>query len=204
MTSPSSTSGSSARSGAPTRRRQRSTRVVVACTLLSVAAGLVLLAIVAGSWLVLVMAAVAGVALGAAATRITVSELADSRRHAAADRACLARQYRAASEVAADDHAVFVTFTNGRIARHEATIGRLESRLAEASAEAAEAHRLLEAERTRAETAESARARLLDQVAEAETRAAEAIVRLAELEHELDVVLDQWRSALPAPARKHA
>lgn len=177
---------------------------MVASVLVAVAAVLVLIGVMVGSWSLLVAVAVLGVVLGVAATRITITELTDSRRDAARERATLAKEYRAITDRQADSNAVFITYTNGRIARHEATIGHLEGRLEQAAAEAVEAARLLEIEQDRALAAEDSRDRLEARLSDAESRAAEAIVRVAELEQELDVMLAQWQAAMPEPRRKHA
>ena len=76
------------------RRRQRSVRLTIAVALTTIAALLVLGAVLSGSWLLLTLAAVLGVALGAAATRITHTELMATRREAARDRAEQAQAYR--------------------------------------------------------------------------------------------------------------
>src|SRR6478609_7319084 len=91
------------------RRRQRSTRLTVAAVLLAVAALVVIGAIVSGSWLLVTTAAVLGVALGAAATRITHAELAETRREAARDRAEQAQEYRRLADERAAENAAFVT-----------------------------------------------------------------------------------------------
>ena len=67
------------------RRRQRSTRLTVATTLLTLAAVLVTAAFLGDSTWLQAFAAVASVVLGAAATRITYSELLQTRRDAARD-----------------------------------------------------------------------------------------------------------------------
>ena len=66
------------------RRRQRSTRLTLAVALVIIASVAVLGAVLAGSWGLLAIAAVLGVVLGAAATRITHSELMQARRDATA------------------------------------------------------------------------------------------------------------------------
>ena len=76
------------------RRRQRSTRVTVAVALITIAALLVAGAAIGGSFLVTALAAAAAVALGAAATKITHSELIQTRVEAARDRAEQAQAYR--------------------------------------------------------------------------------------------------------------
>ena len=72
-------------------------RVTVAVGLLLLAALEVTGAALSGSWLVVTCAAGLGVLLGAVATRITHSELVDSRRAAAVDRADQAKAYAACS-----------------------------------------------------------------------------------------------------------
>ena len=179
----------------PVRRRQRSARAAVACTLLAAAVLVVAGAVTSRSWPVLAVAAGLAVALGGAATRITYLEVLQSRREAATVRAVLAQQYRTLTEVRADENAVFVADMTGRIGRHEATIARLETRLAEATAEVAEAHRLLEEAVDRADRAEEAGSELAVRLGEAEERAAAAVVRVAELERERDVLVAEWQAA---------
>ena len=144
------------------------------------------------------------VVLGATAVRITYAEVVDSRRDAARDRAEQAKAYRALAEERTAEQAIYVADTSGRIARHEATISRLEARLADAAAElaAARADSTPSTRRARVVTAE--RDRLVRTRDDAEERAAMAIVRVAELEQELDVVIAEWRAGQAAPHRKHA
>ena len=195
----------SPQAGAPRdRRRQRSTRLTVAVALVAASALVVLAAIPTGSWLLVTLAAVLGVVLGAAATRITHAELLEARREAARDRAEQARAYRDLTVTRTAEQAEFTATMRSRIEGHEQTISDLEVALGSAQKRAAEATRKMNAEARRADVAESegrTSSRLLDQ---AEERAAEAIVRVAELEQELLVLraeLDAWQNA---PARRHA
>src|SRR5689334_21002036 len=89
VTAPTSTPSASASASGPRpgRRRQRSVRVTVAVALLGVATALVLLALPTQSPLWLSVASVVALASGWAAARIVYTELAQSRREAAADRA---------------------------------------------------------------------------------------------------------------------
>src|SRR6478735_10936669 len=105
MSSPSSPAPSSRAPKA--RRRQRSVRLTIAVALLVISALLVLGGILSGSWLTLVLAAVVGVVLGAAATRITHSELASTRREAARDRAEQAQAYREITAARTAENAAF-------------------------------------------------------------------------------------------------
>lgn len=175
-----------------TRRRQRSTRLTVAVVLLVLAALAVVGAIVSGSWLLVTLAAALGVLLGAASTKITHTELVTARRDAARDRAEQAQAYRRLTEERTAENAVFAASMQDKLTRQEAAVHELEDALMSAQTRAAEATRKLNVEARRAETAErqgqEAEERLGRRLAEAEERAAEAVVRVVELEQELDVV----------------
>ncbi len=178
--------------------------MVVAVGFLSLAALGVLGAALSGSWLLATIAAAVATALGIAAVRITHRELLDSRRDAARDRAEQARAYRVITEVRTAEQALYVAETSGRMKRHEATISRLEGRLAAAADELTEAQRTIDAERRQAQTVQRERDRFASRLDEAEERAALAIVRVVELENELDVVRSQWQAEQVAPQRKRA
>ena len=171
-------------------------------------------AIVSGSWLLVTTAAVLGVALGAAATRITHAELAETRREAARDRAEQAQEYRRLTEVRTAENAAFVDTMQARAARQEEAVHQLEDALTAAQSRAADATRKLNQEARRADAVEresrDTSERLEASLAEAEERAAEAVVRVVELEQELDVVRAEldvvtqaWHAA-ETGARKHA
>ena len=94
---------------------------------------------------------------------------------------------------------------------HQTTIEELEIALTSAQRRAAETSRKLNAEAKRADLAEAEGEALTRRLDDAETRAAEAILRVAELEAELDVAkaeLDAVRVELAAweasPIVKHA
>jgi chromosome segregation ATPase len=186
----------------PLRRRQRSARAVVACLLLATGVLAVVGAALSGSWPLLTVGAVTGIALGALATRITYLEVLQSRREAAEDRAELAQEYRRLSETRTEENALFVADMTGRIERHQATIDRLEKRLADAAAELADAQRALDQALDRAQGAEDESGRLAVRLEDAEERAAVAVVRVAELEQERDVLMAEWQAA--EAMRKHA
>ena len=179
----------------PVRRRQRSARAAVASLLLTIGVLAVVGATLSGSWPLLIVGAVTGVALGAVATRITYLEVLQSRREAATDRAELAQEYRALTAERTDENALFVADMTGRIARHEASIERLEKRFAEATAELTEAQRALDEALDKTLRVEEENGRLAVRLADAEERAAVAIVRLAELEQERDVLVAEWHAA---------
>ena len=196
------------------RRRQRSTRLTVAVSLLALAALAVVGAIVSGSWLLVTVAAALGVLLGVAATKITHTELVTTRRDAARDRAEQAQAYRRLTEERVAENAAFAASMQDKLARQETAVHELEDALTAAQKRAADATLRLNAEARRADAAERAgrdtEERLGQRLAEAEERAAEAIVLVAELEQELDVVRAElvtvtqaWREAQTAQ-RRHA
>ncbi len=198
----------------PGRRRQRSARLTVAVFLLALAGLAVTGALASGSWLLLAVAAALGVLLGAAATRITHTELAEARREAARDRAEQAQAYRRLTEERTAEHTAYATSMQERLERQQTNVHELENALTAAQERASAATRKLNAEARRAEAAERSgrehAERLEGRLAEAEERAAEAIVRVAELEQELDVVRAElttvtqaWREA-EAAQRRHA
>lgn len=200
------------------RRRQRSARVAVAVGLVAAAGLLVAATVPTGSFAAVAVAGVLAVVLGAAALKIAHSELMDSRRAAATDRAVQAKEYAALAAARADENATFIEGMNERLSERDASLDErrrevsdLEEAVALAQAKVVELTRRAdaqakraEAESTRAgaateraEAAESEVAELRTRLSAAEERAAEAIVRLAELEQELDVVradLVAWES----------
>lgn len=191
-------------SARPARRRQRSTRLLFAVGLIVLAGVTVVASALTGSLALTIVAGVVATALGAAAVRITYAEVIDSRRDAGRDRAEQAQAYRRLAEERSAEQALYVADTSGRIARHEATISRLEARLGEAAAELDQARAELATEQAATRLVTSERDRLSRGRDDAEERAAMAIVRVAELEQELDLVLAEWRAGQSAPRRKHA
>jgi chromosome segregation ATPase len=185
------------------RRRQRSTRVLVAVLLLVLATLAVAGTAVTGSWALVTIAAGAALVLGAAATKITHTELLDSRQEAARDRAAQARAYADLTEVRTAENVEFAADMTGKVAKRDATIARLEKRLGDAAAELADARRELVEAGERAEEAQRTADRLTRSLADAEERAGQAVVRVAELEAELDVLTSQIH-ALEARARAQA
>src|SRR3954447_9387670 len=129
-----------------TRRRQRSTRLTVAVALLALAAVAVLGAIVSGSWLLVTLAAAAGVLLGAAATRITHTELVTARREAARDRAEQAQAYRRLTAERTAENTAFADAMQQKLAHRELAVEELEAALTSAQHRAADATRKLNAE----------------------------------------------------------
>lgn len=182
------------------RRRQRSTRLVVAVLLLLAAALAVAGTAVTGEWVAVTVAAGLAVLLGAAATRIVHSELMASRRDAARDRAQQAQAYRELDARRSAEGVEFAADMQGRIAKRDATVSRLEKRLADAAQELADARRHLSEVQEQAAMAEKENARLAERLSDAEERATQAVVRVAELEAEVDLLTSQWEAAEAALA----
>jgi chromosome segregation ATPase len=187
------------------RRRQRSTRLTVAVVLIALAALAVAGAVLSGSWLLAATAAVLSVVLGAAATRITHSELMQARRDAARDRAQQADEYRSITDARNAEHARFTATMLARVAGQETALAELEVALGSAQKRAADATRRFNAEARRAELAEREGKELSGRLEAAESRAAEAAVRVTELESRINVLqaeLTEWQS-MPE-VRRHA
>lgn len=191
-----------ARPSARNRRRQRSTRLTVAAALVGIAALVVLGAVVSGTPLLVTIAAVLAVVLGAAAARITHAELVIARREAAADRAAQAQAYRDLTAVRTAENAAFAESMRARQEYNEGVILELEDALGAAQQRAGEATRRLSHEARRAKTAErdgrDAVIRIEQSRAEAEARAAVAVLRVADLEQQLDVVRAELHTATTA------
>lgn len=187
------------------RRRQRSTRLVAAVALLLVAAGSVTGAIMSGSPVLISLAAIAAVVLGVIATRVTHSELMLSRREGYGGLARQAQAYAALTEARSEENSRFVASLRERIELGAVALEQIEEALCAAQRRAAEAARVIRSEGARADRAEAEGQAFARRLEEAEELAAEAVVRVAELEQERDLLraeLDAWQSA---PAfRKHA
>lgn len=184
------------------RRRQRSTRVLVAVLLLLLATAAVAGTALTGSWGLVTGAGFLAVVLGAAATKITHSELLSSRREAARDRAEQAQAYRELDVRRSAEGVEFAADMQGLLAKRDATVSRLERRLTDAAAELAEARRDLTEAQERTELAEREADRLGSRLADADERATAAVVRVAELEQEIDVLTTQWQAAEAALAEQ--
>lgn len=189
------------------RRRQRSTRITVAVVLLLVAAGSVAGALMAGSPVLVSLAAVLAVALGATATRITHTELMSSRREGYGALARQAQAYAGLTEARADENTRFAAAMRGRVDRGAVALEQIEEALCAAQRRAADAVRTARSEGERADRAEAEGVVFARRLDEAEERAAEAALRVAELEQERDVLraeLDSWHAMGSQPLRRHA
>lgn len=139
-----------ARSG---RRRQRSVRITVAVSVLGVATAAVLLTLPTQSPVWLSVAALLALACGWTSARIVYSELLQSRREAAADRAAQAQAYRTMFTERASEHAEFTTSMTDRLVRRDRENEELTSALVAAKARAAAAETRVQREARRANDA---------------------------------------------------
>ena len=147
---------SPASGAAPTRsgrRRQRSVRITVAVFVLGVATAAVLLALPTQSPVWLSVAALLALACGWTSARIVYSELLQSRREAAADRAAQAQAYRTMFTERASEHAEFTTSMTDRLVRRNRENEELTSALVAAKARAAAAETRVQREARRANDA---------------------------------------------------
>jgi hypothetical protein len=197
----------------PSRRRQRSVRVTVAVALLSLATAAVLIALPTQSPVWLSVASVLALGCGWAAARIIYTELAQSRRDNAADRAAQAQAYKSLFSERASEHAEFTTAMTDRIAAREAELAELQVGLVEAQRRAGEAEARVQREARRANDASNEVASLKERVQELEIRKAEEADELATWEgFETAVDMMAWEAKVNAATvaaqseadRKHA
>jgi len=168
---------------------------VVAVLLLLGAAAAVAGTAVTGSWLAVTVAGGIAVLLGAAATKITHSELMISRVVAGRDRAEQAQAFRDLDVRRSAEGVEFAADMQGQIAKRDATVSRLERRLHDTAEELADARRSLTEVEEQLAYAERENATLGERLGDAEERATSAVVRVAELEAEVDLLTAQWEAA---------
>jgi hypothetical protein len=113
----------------PSRRRQRSTRVTAATSLLVGATVFAIAAFRDGSLVWLASSSMISLVCGWAAARMTHSELRAARRTAAADRAEVARAYRDQFDERVAEHARFTSALTGQLVLRERELGELNATL---------------------------------------------------------------------------
>jgi hypothetical protein len=123
----------------PARRRQRSVRVTVSVVLLSVATVGVLAALPTQSPIVLSASSVLALVLAWASLRIMWTEVLQSRRENAADRAAAASAYKSLFSLRAAEHAEFTTAMTERLAESHLSVHELQGALVQAQRQAADA-----------------------------------------------------------------
>jgi hypothetical protein len=163
------------------RRRQRSVRVTVAVSLLGVATAGVALALPTQSPLALSGASVLAIVLGWAALRMTWTEVLQSRRENARDRAAAASAYRSLFSQRAAEHAEFTTAMTERLAESQMTMRELEAALTLEQRRASSAeHRLEGAERRAVELEKELNRRRAEEADALATWEAEGGITVAE------------------------
>ena len=175
----------------PARRRQRSVRVTVAVVLLSTATAGVLAALPTQSPVLLSASSVGALALGWASLRIMWSEVLQSRRENAADRAATASAYKSLFTLRAAEHAEFTTAMTERLAESNVSVRELQGELVQAQRQAADA--LVRAESAE-DTLDTARVRV------SELEQSIELLR-AEREAEEADALASWEAEGGEPAR---
>ncbi len=166
------------------RRRQRSVRVSVAVSLLSVATVVVLASLATRSVLWLSLASVTGLGLSWAALRIMWAEVLQSRRENAADRAAAATAYRDLFSVRAAEHAEFTTAMTERLAAAHISQRELEGLVTQHETRATRAETKLAVEKAAlVETKDRVRA-LEETVAALQDEGADAVVDLVTWEEQ--------------------
>ena len=191
----------------PSRRRQRSVRVSVAVALLALGTGAVVVALSLATVPALSVASVLSLLCGWAAARIMWTELVESRRTHARDRATQAQSFKALFTERSAEHAAFATAMGDRITAREREVRELEStlRLSERRATVAE-------ERVRRESrrANDAQERVSELEVALAIRTAEEADELASWvpggHDDLDTVVDllSWEDRSSAVALSHA
>lgn len=189
----------------PSRRRQRSVRVTVAVALLSVATAAVVLALPTQSALWLSIASVLALACGWAAARIIYTELLQSRRDNATDRAAQAQAYKSLFSERASEHAEFTSAMTDRIAAREKELAQLQEDLVSTQRRAGEAEARVAREARRANDASAEVASLKERIEELEIRKAEEADELATWEgFETAVDLMAWEAKVEEASAKVA
>ena len=189
----------------PSRRRQRSVRVTVAVALLSVATAAVVLALPTQSALWLSIASVLALACGWASARIIYTELLQSRRDNATDRAAQAQAYKSLFSERASEHAEFTSAMTDRIAAREKELAQLQQDLVATQRRAGEAEARVARESRRANDASAEVAALRERIEELEIRKAEEADELATWEgFETAVDLMAWEAKVEEASAKVA
>lgn len=116
-------------------------RVTVAVVLLAVATAAVVLAIPTGSYALVSVASVLALACGWASARIVYTELSQSRRDNARDRASQAEAYRKLFTARAEEHAEFTAVMTDKLAKSDRDFREVSTELvtAQRRVDAAEA-----------------------------------------------------------------
>ena len=191
----------------PSRRRQRSVRVTVAVALLTLGTAAVLVALSLATVPALSVASVFSLLCGWAAARIVYTELVQSRRTHARDRAAQAQSFKDLFAERAAEHATFATAMGDRLTARERQVRELEGTLRLSEARAGEAEDRVRRESRRANQAQERVAELEVTLAIRTAEEADELASWVPAGHDdVDTVVDllRWEdraSALQADTR---
>lgn len=163
--------------------------MTVAVALLAFATVAVVLAVPTQSPVWLTFSSVLALACGWAAARIVYSELAQSRRDNARDRAQQAQAYREMFAERAVEHAAFTTSMTDRMRRADAEVAELQDSIVAAQRRAAEAESRVKREAQRALAADNQVLELQQRLKQLEDEKAEQAARAVQ---EPDEGLATW------------
>ena len=138
----------------PSRRRQRSVRVSVAVVLLGLGTAAVVVALSLATVPALSVASILSLLCGWAAARIVYSELIESRRVHARDRAAQAQSFRTLFTERSEEHAAFAAAMSDRITAREREVRELEGTLRLSEGRATNAEERVRRESRRANQAQ--------------------------------------------------
>lgn len=138
----------------PSRRRQRSVRVTVAIALLALGTVAVAVGLSLATVPALSVTSVLSLLCGWAAARIVYTELVQSRRSHARDRAAQAQSFTTLFAERAAEHATFATAMGDRLTAREREVRELEGTLRLSEARATEAEDRVRRESRRANQAQ--------------------------------------------------
>jgi chromosome segregation ATPase len=172
----------------PNRRRSRGWRLTLAGALLISAVVATVTALLIADPIGVALAAVAATLLGIAAARLTYGELIESRIEAGAERAELARIYQRLTNRRIEENAEFMSHMQNRLATAQMQLSEVRGELTAARHAVYEAEQETKRQSKRATVAEQEGETLTSQLAEATEREASALMRVHELEAEVDVL----------------
>jgi Skp family chaperone for outer membrane proteins len=138
----------------PSRRRQRSVRVTVAIALMALGTVAVVVALSIATVAALSVASVFSLLCGWAAARIVYSELVDSRRVHARDRAAQAQSFKTLFTERSEEHASFAAAMSDRLTAREREVRELEGTLRLSEGRATNAEERVRREARRANQAQ--------------------------------------------------
>ena len=193
------------------RKIQRSVRVTVASTLVVLAVCGVAAAVATSTGVS--VAAVAAALTGIVATRIMYTEITQTHRDHALDRAAQAKSFAEALRFKQSEHTAYVVGMSSRLSEKEQTIGELHGAIRLAEARVDDAEDRVKRESRRANDAQTRLSALLDEVLAAQAAEvapnaagdimADDIMAMDELPTIVDLLAWEERQVQPADEPQH-